>query len=90
MFRMAQMPTDQPGFPSREDAATAYAELTGRDLSDFRFHRVLATFKTAVILQQLCLRWHSGGTKDPSYAQFGDIAEGLLEMADDIAHNRSF
>ena len=90
MHRMAQMPTDQPGFPSREDAAQRYARATGRDLADFRFHRALATFKTAVIFQQLCARWHNGGTRDPQYATLGDLADGLLDMARDIIDERTF
>lgn len=90
MTAMGQMPTDQPGFPGREEAAERYARATGRDLSNFRFHRVLATYKTAVIFQQLCARWHHGGTQDAYYATLGDLAEGLLELAHEIAQGRAF
>lgn len=90
MQRMAQMPTAQPGFPTRQQAAEAYAAATGIDLSDFRFHRVLAQFKTAVIFQQLHARWRSGVTVDARYADFGVLAEGLLQFAQDIAAQRVF
>jgi aminoglycoside phosphotransferase (APT) family kinase protein len=90
MQQLAQMPTAQPGFPTRLEAASAYAEATGRDLSNFRFYRVLAQFKTAVIFQQLHARWQQGGTAEPSYATFGDLAEGLLSFASDIAAGRRF
>ncbi len=90
MQRMRQMPTAQPGFPTRHEAALAYAAATGRDLSDFRFHRVLAQFKTAVIFQQLHARWRTGATQDQRYTEFGQLAEGLLEFAHAIARNRTF
>lgn len=90
MHRLQQMPTALPGFPTRQQAAEAYAAATGRDLSDFRFHRVLAQFKTAVIFQQLHARWHSGATREARYAGLGAVAEGLLEFAHDIARNRIF
>jgi aminoglycoside phosphotransferase (APT) family kinase protein len=90
MQQMQQMPTAQPGFPSRRQAAEHYAALTGRDLSDFRFYRVLAQFKTAVIFQQLYARYHAGSTREARYAGFGTLAEGLLEFAHDIAAGRIF
>ncbi len=90
MHQMRQMPTAQPGFPTRRQAAAAYATLSGRDLSDFGFYRVLATFKTAVIFQQLHARWRAGGTQDARYAEFGRLAEGLLEMAQDIGKGKLF
>jgi aminoglycoside phosphotransferase (APT) family kinase protein len=88
--RMAQMPTTQQGFPARLEAATAYAAATGRDLSDFRFYRVLAQFKTAVIFQQLHARWRRGGTTEARYAMLGDIAQSLLEFSQEIAAGRIF
>jgi len=90
MHQLQQMPTLLPGFQTREAAADAYAQATGRDLSDFRFHRVLAMLKTAVIFAQLHARWRAGGTDDARYAEMGALASGLLDFADDIAHGRSF
>jgi aminoglycoside phosphotransferase (APT) family kinase protein len=87
---MRQMPTEQPGFPRREAVAQAYANASGTDLSDFRFHRVLAQLKTAVILLQLHLRYRSGETQDARYAEFGSIGQALLEQAHEIATNRMF
>ena len=90
MQRMEQMPTAQPGFPTREQAALAYAQATGRDLTYFRFYRVLAQFKTAVIFQQLYARWVSGATKEARYATLGELSEGLLEFALEIAQGKRF
>lgn len=90
MHLMAQMPTAGPGFPTRRQAAEAYARAAGADLSDFAFYRVLATFKTAVIFAQLYARYHAGGTREARYARFNELTEGLLVFARDIAHHRAF
>ncbi|NKF23966.1 phosphotransferase family protein [Solimonas marina] len=90
MHQLQQMPTAQPGFMTRREVADAYARATGFDLSDFTFHRVLAMFKTAVILQQLHLRYRSGGTTDPRYATFATIAEDLMGLALDVSAARFF
>src|SRR5271166_4247753 len=42
MHDMAQMPSVEARLCPRSDAVAAYARLTGRDVSDFLFHRVLA------------------------------------------------
>jgi aminoglycoside phosphotransferase (APT) family kinase protein len=90
MQRVQQMPTAQPGFPTREQAALTYARATGRDLSHFRFYRVLAQFKTAVIFQQLYARWVSGATQEARYTTLGELSEGLLEFALEIAQGKRF
>jgi aminoglycoside phosphotransferase (APT) family kinase protein len=90
MHQMAQMPTAQPGFATRKEAAARYALALGRDLSGFRFHRVLAQLRTAVIFQQLHTRWRHGETRDQRYAEFGELGEGLLEFAREISLGRMF
>lgn len=88
--RLQQMPTAQPGFWTREQVAQAYAKATGFDLSELRFHRTLAMFKSAVILQQLHLRYRNGGTRDPRYGEFGKLAEELLAFAQELSAGRIF
>jgi len=90
MHALAQMPTAAAGFPTRLQAAQAYARLTGADLSDFRFHRVLAIFKLAVIFHQLHARSRQGATADPRYARFGNLADDILEFAQLVAHGSIF
>lgn len=90
MHLMAQMPTAQPGFPSCEAAAQAYARACDADLSSFQLYRVLAGLKTAVIFAQLHGRYREGGTQDPRYARFSELSEGLLLFARDIAQGRRF
>lgn len=90
MHELAQMPTAARGFMSRETAANAYAELTGCDLSDFVFYRVLAMFKLGVVFLQLHARHRRGATRDPRYAGFRKLAEGLLDFTLDVAAAKVF
>lgn len=89
MRRLGQMPS-VAGFPSRRALAERYAKLTHRDLSDFRYYRVLAIFKLAVIFQQLHQRHREGATNDPRYADFGAITDGVLEFAQLVARGELF
>jgi aminoglycoside phosphotransferase (APT) family kinase protein len=90
MQELRQMPTAGHGFPSRQEFAIRYAQRTGRDLSDFRFYRVLALFKLATIFQQLHQRFRSGVTQDPRYATFGSLTDGILEFTVSVAHGNHF
>lgn len=90
MHALQQMPTAAPGFLTREQVATAYANLTGRDLSGFRFHRTLGILKLGVIFLQLHALHRSGATTDPRYIAFGPLAHGLLEVAHDVSAGRMF
>jgi aminoglycoside phosphotransferase (APT) family kinase protein len=90
MHDMAQMPASEPGFLTRREAVAAYAAMSGRDLSDFPFYRVLAMYKLGVIFLQLGYRYRSGATTDPRYAGLSGIGTGILEFALEIAHGRAF
>jgi aminoglycoside phosphotransferase (APT) family kinase protein len=89
MHDMAQMPAVEAGLCSRADAIAAYARLTGRDVSDLLFHRVLAMYKLSVIFLQLGMRWRSGATEDPRYAPFSALGTGILEFTHEIAQGRA-
>jgi aminoglycoside phosphotransferase (APT) family kinase protein len=90
MQELRQMPTTGHGFPSRQEFAARYAQRMGRDLSDFRFYRVLALFKLAVIFQQLHQRYRNGATQDPRYAGFGSLTDGILEFTLSVARGHVF
>lgn len=89
MRALGQMPTASPGFWRRAEVVTAYGRLTGVDVADWRFHRVLGMLKLAVIFQQLHARWRRGGTTDPRYAEFGPLADGLFDFTHEIAMGRA-
>lgn len=90
MHRLAQMPTMQPGFATREGIANTYSALTGHGLEDLKSYRVLTMFKLAVVFQQLHQRYLTGETSDPRYADFGQLAEELFEFTLDISNNKIF
>jgi aminoglycoside phosphotransferase (APT) family kinase protein len=75
------MPTQTPGFLSREDAVTRYGERSGRDVTTVPYYAVFGTFKMAVVLQQIFVRFHRGQTRDQRFAGLGDLAEGLFRLA---------
>ncbi len=87
---MAQMPADEGGFWPREQAVASYAALSGRNVSDFLFHRVLAMYKLGVIFLQLGYRWRSGATTEPRYAGLTAIGTGIVEFAYEIAQGHAF
>jgi aminoglycoside phosphotransferase (APT) family kinase protein len=87
---MAQMPADEGGFWPREQAVASYAALTGRDMSNFLFYRVLAMYKLGVIFLQLGYRWRSGATTEARYAGLTAIGTGIAEFAHEIAQGRAF
>jgi len=90
MHDMEQMPAVEACLCSRQDAVAAYARLSGRDMSNFLFHRVLAMYKLAVIFLQLGLRYRSGATQEPRYAPLTAIGSGVLEFTHEIAQGRAF
>lgn len=81
---LAQMPTHEPGFLTRDEVLDVYATRTGADLSDFRFYRVLAMFKLTVVFMQLHARWLRGEVAEDRYRGFGPLAAGLLECTEAI------
>jgi len=87
---MEQMPADEGGFYPREQAVASYAALSGRDMSDFLFHRVLAMYKLGVIFLQLGYRYRTGATTEPRYAGLSAIGTSIVEFAHEIAQGRAF
>jgi len=75
------MPTQSPGFLSRARAGARYAEGSGRDAADLSWYVCFGTFKMAVVLQQIYVRFHRGQTQDPRFAKLDAAAEGLFGLA---------
>jgi aminoglycoside phosphotransferase (APT) family kinase protein len=53
-------PTLLPGFPTRSDLVTRYAEATGADLTQLSYYRCYNWFKTACILHGVYARYLEG------------------------------
>jgi aminoglycoside phosphotransferase (APT) family kinase protein len=78
---IGMMPTTAPGWLSRRDAIALYGSVSGRDLEDVDWYLVFGTWKLAVILQQIYLRWLRGQTMDSRFEGLGDAARALFELA---------
>jgi aminoglycoside phosphotransferase (APT) family kinase protein len=87
---MKQMPAVEAGLCTRQEAVAAYAKITGRDVSNFLFHRTIAMYKLSVIFLQLGLRYRTGATTEPRYAPLTAIGTGILEFTHEIAQGRAF
>jgi aminoglycoside phosphotransferase (APT) family kinase protein len=75
------MPTQSEGFMTREEAAARYAERSRIDVRDVAYYTVFGTFKMAVVLQQIFVRYHRGQTQDERFAGLGGAADGLFRLA---------
>jgi aminoglycoside phosphotransferase (APT) family kinase protein len=73
--------TVQPGWFTRDQFVSRYAEKTGRDLKFVGYHEVLGVFKLAVIIQQIYSRYHQGQTSDERFRGFGERAKALVNLA---------
>jgi len=89
MHQLAQMPSAGNGFPTRAEIVARYAERSGRDVSDFLFHRVLAMFKLGVIFMQIYAQYRRGTSSDERFKRFGDLTNGLMAFAHDVAKGRA-
>lgn len=69
------------GFLKRDELAERYAARTGLDLSEIGFYETFALFKTAVVLEQIYVRWVRGQTKDARFEGLGSIVPQLAAGA---------
>jgi aminoglycoside phosphotransferase (APT) family kinase protein len=77
----ALLPTAVPGSLSRRQVLERYAEASGREVGDARFHYVFGIFRLAGIAQQIYYRFHLGQTRDPRFAALGASVERLARAA---------
>ncbi len=77
--------TMAPGFPSRDDVRTRYAERSGRDLSEIDFFVALGYWKLAIILEGVYSRYAKGqyGKPEDGFEEFGKNVGRLAEAADE-------
>ncbi|MXW47085.1 MAG: phosphotransferase family protein, partial [Gammaproteobacteria bacterium] len=89
--QVGQMPTStSPGWMNREAVADYYAKISGRDLSDLHYYRVLTAFKHCIIFMQIYARFCRGTTTDPRIAELGPALDTLFEFTHDIVLQRYF
>ena len=72
-------PTALPGSYTRREFAEHYARITGRSLAHLPFYSAFGLYKTAVVAQQIYLRYVRGHSKD---ARFAMMIMGVRALAD--------
>ena len=65
----------------RAEIVERYAARSGRDMSDIGYYYAFATFKLAVVIQQIYYRYHVGQTQDARFAEFDKRVEALAKWA---------
>jgi aminoglycoside phosphotransferase (APT) family kinase protein len=77
MFELSGI-TREEGFPLREELVARYEERSGRSMTDIRWYRTLALWKSIVFMEGNYKRAMSGATDDPYLKGFG---EGVIQLA---------
>ena len=80
--------TAQEGFPRRRELAERYAGRTGADLSVIPWYEAFAHWKTAVVVQQIYIRFRRGQTNDERFAMMAGRVPTLVELAATTARIR--
>lgn len=75
------MPVRAPGWMSRDEAISRYADSSGRNVESMPWYVVFGTWKLGVVLEQIYIRYVRGQTSDPRFASMGDGAARLFELA---------
>jgi aminoglycoside phosphotransferase (APT) family kinase protein len=68
-----------PGFPDAAEITDAYAQRSGRDLSNLGFYLGLAFFKIAVICEGIYYRFTLGQTLGEGFGDIGAAPEPLIQ-----------
>jgi aminoglycoside phosphotransferase (APT) family kinase protein len=68
-----------PGFPNAGEITDAYAQRSGRDLSNLGFYLGLAFFKIAVICEGIYYRFTQGQTLGEGFGDIGAAPEPLIQ-----------
>ena len=79
---LRMMPTTTPGWLRRHEAVERYGEVSGRDLRAVDWYLVFGSWKLAVILQQIYIRWLRGQTQDERFRNLDEGVRLLFRLAD--------
>ena len=81
MHAMVRQPSAAPGMMTRQEILDFYAERTGADVSNFQFYYVYGIWRLAVIIQQIYYRYYHGQTDNPRFKPYGQMTNGLGNLA---------
>ena len=80
---LSMMPTQSPGWLTRNTAVERYVEKSGTQSAYVDWYLVFGAWKLAVILQQIYIRWRRGQTQDARFATLDEGARHLFRLAAD-------
>lgn len=89
MHRMAQMPTAAPGFHTRDEIVSLYAQRTGRDVSDYPVLRILCMFKLATVFHQLFATYGRGANARTEYLGFDQLSNDMYAFTHAVMQEAS-
>ena len=81
MINVGAAATSLPGFFSRAELASRYAELTGRDISGIGYYMAFGCFKLAVVLEGIHARYLQRQTVGEGFEREGHAVPLLIERA---------
>ena len=84
MFELSRV-TRERGFPLRDELIARYEERSGRAMTDIRWYRTLALWKSIVFMEGNYKRAMQGSTDDPYLKGFGDGVIQLAQRAEALA-----
>jgi aminoglycoside phosphotransferase (APT) family kinase protein len=84
MFELSGV-TREEGFPMREELIARYEERSGRSMTDIRWYRTLALWKSIVFMEGNYRRAVTGATDDPYLKGFGEGVVQLAQRAEALA-----
>ena len=73
--------TSLPGSFTRAELLDHYSKRTGRRIGDPVFYFAYGLLKIAVIVQQIYYRYQKGLTRDPRFAQLGELVKACGNLA---------
>ncbi len=73
--------TNGPGWMTREEIIQQYQSMTGHDLSQISFYETFASFKVAVVIQQIYFRYARGQTRDERFRHLDALVDELIQTA---------
>jgi aminoglycoside phosphotransferase (APT) family kinase protein len=76
--------TSQPGFPTRREIALRYAHRRGVPLERIHWYEAFAIWKSAVVLQQIYIRFARGQTHDERFRGMGARVPALVKLAAEV------
>jgi aminoglycoside phosphotransferase (APT) family kinase protein len=68
-------------FPSRAELVERYAQRSGLAVDRIGWYEAFALWKTAVVVQQIYIRFKRGQTQDERFAVYAERVPGLLGLA---------